>query len=218
MYIIIALVLISLIGLIIIRKELKAIIEKYNFVAEFTNKYQNFISKKSENTSENYDWLLHRVDRVQTYLGSAGLVSYKPPFSNYIIHNYSYVTEVINQLGSTSKPHIDDQLYVRNLLVRFSSNLDVIIDNERKKLTNPILWLRAGIQFVFSLPILILHLFGIFEYSNVLKFRNSNIVKILSSFASLIIILGTLLDALLKIANNWEFITDFISSIKLVSH
>lgn len=99
----------------------------YNFVSEFLDRYLRSIFTDKEKTPDNYKWLLSRVDIVQSYLGLGGLAEYKPPYENFVIHNYRVITEVINQLGTTIPPHKDDLITVRNLLYRYIKNLEVLI-------------------------------------------------------------------------------------------
>lgn len=212
------LIFLMIIGFLIIRKEYRNMLPILNLVKEFLDRYKNYIGS-NDRTEDDYEWLLRRVDRVQRYFGHGGLVEYKPPYSNYVIHNYRIITETVSILGTTASPHIDDLLTVKNMLIRYIDNFEIVIDLKKKELRNPLVWIREGAQFTIALPLSLLNWFGIIEYSRVEKFRNNFIVKIISSIVAFTITLIGIIDGLLNIYTNWPLINKYINyGLDIFSH
>lgn len=208
------LLLLLIIGFIVNRNELKSMSFVHNFVAEFFERFIHFAFTKDEKNLENYKWLLGRVDRVQTYLGAGGLALYQPLFEKYVINNYRVIAELVNQLGTSSPPRGIDLETARNLLFRYLANLEVVIDQKKKELYNPLIWFRVGVQYIISFPVSLLHWFGLIEYSKVIDIRNNFIVKIISSIVATVIAIIGIISGSLNIYNNWGLISNWFLSLQ----
>lgn len=142
-------------------------------------------------------------------MGSGGLALYQPYFEKYLIKNARVIIEIVNKLATSSPPREIDLEMVRNMLFRYIANLEVVIDQKKKEFYNPLIWFRVGIQFIVSIPVSLLHWFGLIEYSKVINIRNNFFLKVVSTALGII----AFIDGLLNIYNNWGLISRFFTSI-----
>lgn len=176
-------------------------LDRRNFAVEFVNKYRELVEGYLQNRldSDVYYWLTSRSVRMQDELGTHGIMSYRPPFSNYIVHNYPVVLNTLPDIRN-GNVHSQDLLTVDDTLVRYIGVMDDVIANRRKELKNPLKWLREGVQWMLLLPFLILQWFGLLGAS-VINRVSSNIVF---KFVAFIVTLIGLVSSVMGIALGWD--------------
>lgn len=110
---------------------------RYKFV-EFANKYfQTYdrYSRSGDFDGELYVWLTMNVSKIQNYVGSFGVMSYKPAFQNYMINNYQIIINTIpkfregqveNLYGSLSQKAFKGELSIKedNLMMAAEPNIE----------------------------------------------------------------------------------------------
>ena len=169
---------------------------------DFAVEYYNTFAKVAESFGteefdhESYRWLTKNGIKMQAELGSLGVISYKPAFSNYYIQNYQPVLNTIPELR-TGNAHRSDLMTLDDMLVRHIGRLDNRLEQSLSELKNPIFWLRDGIGFIVALPISMLGWFGIVGNSFVRSVKGSFLFKLLSFLIALVGLIASLITIFL---------------------
>lgn len=176
--------------------------EELNFAIEFLNKYRTFTDiylDSGKFDGESYTWLTLNSVKMHFQMGLLGRTNYRPAFENYIHRNYSMVLNVIPQIR-TGVVHNNDIVTLDDMILRFIGLKQNIIQDFRKKLFNPFIWLREGVQFCILLPLSILEWFGLAKEGAVSRAENSIFVRFFTAFFSLLGVVGTVIG----ITVDWE--------------
>jgi len=216
--IIIGILLIFLIGFIQLFRTHSRTIKKHEFASEYRNKFIEFANKyfeqydrwsKSGNLdNELYVWLTKNVSKIQSNVGSFGVMSYKPAFQNYMINNYQLIVNTIPKFREGQVENFD-VTPVDDCLLRYIGHVEERSEETLKNLKNPIIWFRIGFQEIISIPLFILKWFGIFSKRRVNGIMESTIYKIFTGIIALI----TLLSGLVTIIQGKEKTIEFINRI-----
>jgi hypothetical protein len=216
--IIIGILLIFLIGFIQLFRTHSRTIKKHEFASEYRNKFIEFSNKyfeqydrysKSGNLdSELYVWLTKNVSKIQSNVGSFGIMSYKPAFQNYMINNYQLIINTIPKFREGQVENFD-VTSVDDCLLRYIGHIEERSDGTLKNLKNPIIWFRVGFQEIISIPLFILNWFGIFSKRTVNGIMESTFYKILTGIIALI----TLLSGIVTIIQGKEKTIEIINKI-----
>ncbi|HZK61853.1 MAG TPA: hypothetical protein VFC41_07225 [Anaerovoracaceae bacterium] len=205
---IILLILIGLFAVGIIKTIIKIIklADRKDFTAEYLNKFRQFLSSNNFD-GEIFGWLTLNAGKIQLELGSDGVMySYKPAFANYIYNEYLLI---INTLPGIRNGNADnhDVFACEEALIRHIGNIQMNIQEYRKYLYNPLIWLREGIRFCVALPLYFTHWMGLFQYNRIARIENS---WLFNFFTSIITILG-LFSSIVTIALGWNGFIDLIN-------
>ena len=214
--ILIAIISIIIIGFVSIVLELKRITDKHNFAGEYLDKFVEFVNSKGKNTTE-YNWLILKSERMQSQLGRSGLINYKMAGSLQFIPNYpiilNFIPDIKSELDKDYILSIDNFNYtinsVRECLLRHIGILEEIVDNKRKEIKNPLIWLREGFKIILILPFIILNQLNLLNDSSYHKIKKSRITK----FATSIVTLLGIISSIMTIALGYE---GFINLIKKI--
>lgn len=216
--IIACILIIFIIGLVQVYNCHNHVIEKINFAREYRNKFIEFANKYFEThepwirsgdiDSELYVWLTMNVSKIQSYVGSFGIMSYRPAFQNYIINEYKIIVNTIpkfreGQIESTDAGSVDD------CLLRYIGHLEEYQKNTNQNLRNPIIWFREGFREILSIPIFILGWFGIISNRTLNSIKSSLIYKVISGLIALV----TLVSGIVTIIVGYDQASKFISKI-----
>ena len=183
-----------------------------NFAIDYLNKFREFSKAYLDNNnfdSKLYEWLIFNSTKIQTQLGSYGVLAYRPPFANYMFENYQIIVNTLPKMR-TGGVHNHDIMAVDDTLMRYIGMLGDIINSSRKNLFNPFIWLRIGIQNILTLPLQIFYWLGILSHSVLIKIKDNIFIKIIS--AIIIIIIG-LIGSIVTITLGWQQFTKIIQSI-----
>mgnify|MGYP001138042494 FL=1 len=216
--IIIGIFLFFLIGFIQLYRIHSRTIKKHDFASEYRNKFIEFANKyfeqydrwsKSGNLdNELYVWLTKNVSKIQSNVGSFGVMSYKPAFQNYMVNNYQLIINTIPKFREGQVENFD-VTSVDDCLLRYIGHIEERSEVTLKNLKNPIIWFRVGFQEIISIPLLILNWFGIFSKRTVNGIMESTFYKIITGVIALI----TLLSGIVTIIQGKEKTIEFINSI-----
>jgi len=201
-----------LIGLFQILKEIYSLNKKVEFCKSFLDKFVEYLKSDGEDT-ESYAWLINRSPKMQRYMGEIGQMSYRPAHSNYIIHNYQIVVNLIPQIRqefNSAFPGNIGQMAdtVQETIIRYAGTLEDERDTWREKLKNPIQWFSEGIGMILFLPISLLYYFKILSSVTIQKLKNS----LLFNLFKFIVFILTILSALMTIILGWEEFLKFLES------
>jgi len=174
------------------------------FAKEYLKTFKIFSNAYLKNNfdSELYEWLTYHSVKIQFQIGSYGIIAYRPPYENYIVHNYQIIINSLPEFR-TSKIHKDNIYIIDAILIRYIGITEDMINSFRKNLFNPFVWLRIGMQNILTIPFQMFYWFGILNYSSILKIKDNILIKIIST---LIIIIG-LISSIVTITLGW---TQFI--------
>ena len=194
-----------------LEKKIKFVNEYRNKFVEFSNTYfQSYdrYSRSGKFDNESYIWLTKNVNKIQNYVGSFGLITYKPAFQNYIVNNYPVLLNTIPKFRDGQIENFDVHS-VDDCLLRYIGHLEEYNFNTGKNLRNPIIWFREGVKEILSLPIFIFSWFGLISNSTVNSIKNSFIYKIITGLIALV----TLLSGLVTIVIGYDQTIDFLKKL-----
>ena len=175
------------------------------FVFEFRQKLAVFMQSVDR---EVYEWLTMNATRMQQQLGSGGILSFKPPFANYIIPNYVVVPNALMEIRKC----LEDSVLARgHLASQYASLLDdAILRHEgtvherirlnTRSLLNPLKWLTRGVSVILGLPVWVLQSVGLISESSGTRLRKSRGFEILSGFSTLV----GFVSAVVGLVTGWE--------------
>jgi hypothetical protein len=210
-------ILILVTGFVKLRRSIDILIEKHNFVHEYQEKFIQFVTsylkpgqfslgRQSSLDQELYHWLVSNMDKTQRLLGHFGRGHYIAPFGRFQHPNYEYILNTVNQIA-TNDAEREDLSMCNNMMVRYLGAMTRLIDDEEKRIKNPVIWLQQGIQFYLGFPIRLLNWFGIISDSSFNRVTSSQPFKILSGVGGLVAFFASLI----QIFQAWPFIIGLFS-------
>jgi len=216
MIIIVGFILVVLIGFIDVLKRRFRVIEQIDFANVYRNKFIDLSNKFFQNydrfshsgnlDNELYVWLTMNVNKIQSYLGSFGIMSYKPAYQNYMINNYQIIINTLPKFREGKIEHFD-VASADDCLLRYIGHLEEVGKETIKNLKNPIIWFREGIKIIISYPIIILSWFGIFSRRTVGTITDSPVFKIIAGLIALVTLASGLVTIFVGYDQTVEFLT-----------
>ena len=135
---------------------------------------------------------------------------------------YSNVQIIVNFLPEIRKEAVGDMLtpidariiqeymaLVNETLIRYIGSLDDNLDEFRKEIKNPIIWLRKGFSWILLLPISIFYWLGIVGSSLVEGISKNPIFKM---FAGLITLLGSI-STIMGVIMGWDAFVETVINL-----
>lgn len=207
---------IALYGLLRIYWDTQTISDRHNFALEFLGQLRTYLDSRGRDM-KTYSWLISRSNKMQNQMGSQGIMgSYKPPYQNYMIKNYPIILNMLPELRKS----IEDDILSRSLadqyanalqeaLVRYIGTVEDILEEERREMQNPVIWLREGIRGIISIPMLILSWLGVISETTAFNISSSFFFRIL---AGLVATVG-FVSAIVTIALGWKQFREMITKL-----
>ena len=207
-----------ILGFVRLRHFYTRLLSRYSFANEYRNKFVELTNKYFQNSniwgsstsldSELYVWLTMNVNRIQSDIGYLGVMDYIAPFQTYRVKNYHIIINTLPKFrdGKVSDFDINS---VDDCLLRYLGFVEEQLNDRQKKLRNPIIWFRVGVQELISIPILLLKWFGIFNDNTANRLMSSFIYKITTGIIAFI----TLISSIVTIIQGKEQTISFIKSI-----
>lgn len=204
-----------LIGLVNLLRRKRRLIVAEEFANEYFQKLGDYI-KSAGNDVDAYDWLVHRVNKMQGQLGEAGVfAAFRPPFANYQVRNYPALLNMLPELRNALGPSISSNRLandyantLQDLLVRHLGTLSDRLDEIEQLIKNPIVWLREGMRALIALPISVLGWVGILGMGTVQQITGSRPFQILSGLVSLVGFFGIVMGLVVDWAPFVRIVTD----------
>ena len=196
---------VALTGLLSLVRARKKLIEALSFSREFQDNLHALLAQGSRAT---YEWLTRNAVRMQHQLGAFGVVTFCPPYANYVVNNYEVVT---NGLAEIRKALSDGLLARGDLPAPYHALIDdalmrhqgIVQERTRQNsasLRNPIIWLAVGTQALFSAPLWLLASLGVLPARLVSRVRASAIFRVVSGLVAAI----GFLSAVVGLVTGWS--------------
>jgi hypothetical protein len=208
---------ILLLGLVTTLWRLSRIIERANFLNEFTTKFGRYVHSQGEDESL-YVELTGLATRMQRELGAYGIMAmYRPPFAGFAYRNYPVILNMLPEYRETSGDPILQRNQapqyasaIRDVLIRYSGALSEREADVRKELRNPLIWFREGVKAILATPVVLLETFGILTPERSATLIGSGLLRI---GAGVIALIG-LAAALVQIITGWDATIAFVRRFK----
>lgn len=210
---------IIILGFIMKLIELSDIIGRIHFTNNYRNKFIDLINGIISNNNFNqqlYYELTSDVNSMQYELGSDGIYSYVTDnLKGFSTSNYqllvNFLPEVRNILNEQDNMIMMNRYHKSindcdDMFIRHLGTLRKFEQNKRKSMFNPFSCFSGGIQFIVSLPILILNWFGFISDESTRKAKHSWIIKLLNFIFTLI----SFISAIMTIIMGWD---DFLHKV-----
>lgn len=206
---------VCLVGLVRLLRDRKAITQRKKLATEFSENLHQYVESNGRN-AEAYGWMIHRSNRMQNELGTAGIFAvYRPPYANYQYKNYPVILNMLPDLqrslsdSTLSRGDLPQQYAsaIQHALVRHLGSLDDLSETISRALKNPFFWLREGVRTLLSTPLALLEWAGIISGSWLSQITSNYLFKALSGISALI----GLFSALMGILLGWD---QFVTLVK----
>ena len=213
--IILSILTVFIIGFVQVYNRHLKVVKKIEFSGEYRNKFIEFsdkyfqtydrYSRSGDFDGKLYVWLTMNVSKIQNYVGSFGIMSYKPAFQNYMINNYQIIINTIPKFreGQVEKFDVGG---VDDCLLRYIGYLKEYSKDTLKNLRNPIIWFREGFRALLSVPIFILGWFGIISNRTVNSIKDSLIYKVISGLIALVTLVSSIVTIVVGYHQTVEFV------------
>lgn len=176
---------IALTGLLSLVRARVQLTEALSFTLEFQD---NLHALLQQGGRETYEWLTRNAVRMQHQLGGFGVVTFRPPYANYVVNNYEVVT---NGLAEIRKALSDGLLARGGLAAQYHALIDdalmrhqgIVQERARQNsasLRNPLTWLAVGTQALLAAPLWLLASLGVLPTRLVSRVRASSIFRVVS--------------------------------------
>lgn len=217
--IILGILTVFIIGFVQVSNRHSRVVKKIDFAGEYRNKFVEFAdkyfqtydrySRSGDFDGELYVWLTINVSKIQNYVGSFGVMSYRPAFQNYMINNYQIIINTIpkfreGQVENSDVGAVDD------CLLRYIGYLEEYSKDTLKNLRNPIVWFREGFREILSVPIFILSWFGIISNRTVNSIKDSLFYKVISGLIALVTLVSGLVTIVIGHENTLSILQKLI--------
>jgi hypothetical protein len=218
-FIIVGILILFVLGLIEVYKRHSRVVSKIDFAAEYRNKFIELANKYFQDcdrynrsgtlNNELYVWLTLNVSKIQSNVGTFGVMSYKPAFQNYIINNYQIIINTLPKFRDGQIQNFDVGS-VDDCLIRYIGYLEEYKKETGKNVKNPIVWFREGFKEIISIPLFILSSFGIFSRRTVDSIMDSVIFKILAGLIALVTLVSGLVTIVVGYDQTVKFVIDLM--------
>ena len=206
-------------GHILYRISIKSIKERIDFIVAYNNHFvvvaENYLKKGYADSSENYDFCISNVDRIQAELGRDGIVYMSDNLRGVRIRSYALFSNIFVEMRQSSGLMFTSLMRERmaslfgtctDALRKHIGNLDHETDFLMKKLYNPFSCFSKTIQWILDLPIRILVSFGIINSNKRSEISNNIIYKLIGLAINII----SFVSAIMTIILGWD---DFLELI-----
>lgn len=179
--------------------------EQLEFVAEYRHQLSTLIEDARRDT---YEWLTLNATRMQSQLGSEGIVSIRPPHADYIVNHYAVVLNALSELRTylsdelLSRSNLPRQYHalIEDALLRHEGTLNERARRNASALRNPVRWFAEGTQAVLASPLWLLESLGILPQRLAGRIRGSQLFAILSGGVAAV----GFLSAVVGLVTGWE--------------
>lgn len=178
--------------------------KRKRFGEKYLSKYKQ-LRRSSPFDEECYQWLLRKVDTMQTEMGGYGIIDhYRPAYASHAIPNYLALP---NTLLNIRTPAGADLAGTQALLERYIGALEDAISKKWKEMFNPLVWLTRAVRLIVcDGPLWIFRSVGLISDNIENKIRSHSLVNPIIGAI-------TLLGSLASILSGWTSLTKFLSQI-----
>lgn len=213
---------VALIGFVRLLKGFLEMGRKHDFAVEYFDKLDDYIDKRGDD-AETYAWLIKRSNRMQKQISSEPLFSARRADAETHHKNAPVIINMLPELrgalheGILARGSVAVQ-YGSSLLRELLRHIGAIEDIRKEQtvcLSNPFVWLREGVRFIFELPARLLSWVGIMSEESVRKVIRGAMVRTFSVFFTTVGLIG----AVIVVSLGWPHFKGLISElIKWLRH
>jgi hypothetical protein len=222
---VIALIIVSVIGLLRVNRKVKAQSEYRNFAINYLNNFREFSSGLMNESfdAEKYQWLKLNSSKMQIMMGSYGVATYKPPGANFMYNNYQVIVNGITEIKdmyvrmvdgfglSLEKKMLRESIgMIDDILLTYIGYLENNSEELTKELKNPFVWFREGVRFIVTFPIYLMHWSGLIRYNTYSSISNNIFVKFISFIVGIIAFISSIVTIVTGYTAFTEIIHNFI--------
>ena len=196
--------ILAAIGIIRLIYDFCSLKKRKRFGEKYLSKYKQ-LRRSSPFDEECYQWLLRKVDRMQTEMGGYGIIDhYRPAYANNVIPNYLALP---NTLLNIRTPAGADLAGTQALLERYIGALEDAISKKWKEMFNPLVWLTRAVRLIVcDGPLWIFRSVGLISHNIENRIRNHSLVNPIIGAI-------TFLGSLASIVSGWNPLMKFLSQI-----
>lgn len=214
---------VAIIGFVSKFLELGNIRSRYEFTAEYRNKFIDFINELVQRRSFNqqlYYELTVKVKEMQYELGSDGVYAYvKDNLKGYSTSNYQALVNFLPETRNVLNDFDNSIMRMRynqeiqncdDMFVRHLGTLELAEKNIRKSIYNPLADFAEGVKLIISLPVLLLKWFGFISAESSKKVRKNLILKIINIIVTTVGFVSGIMAIIMGWDDFWVLIKSFI--------
>jgi hypothetical protein len=175
------------------------------FVFDYRQRLSQLMQTRDRDT---YELLTLDATKMQAQLGAEGVLSFRPPFANYIVPHYPVV---VNALAELRKCFSDELLsrgdlaaqyhaLIEDALLRHEGTVRERVRRNTRSLANPLKWLLTGVEWVLSVPVWVLESFGLVSKTSSTRFKASATFRVASGLTALM----GFCSAVVGLVTGWE--------------
>jgi len=181
-------------GLVRLCRQRSRVEDQSEFALEYLTRLQDYIRSAGDD-NEAYTWLTHRAHRIQSHMGTAGILhGYRPPFAQYMLRDYPIVLNMLPELRQASQSGgiAHDNLFnqyaaaLQEALIRHQGLPADESEKASGRLANPIIWLREGVQLLLLSPLSILASLGVGSTSVASRISASLLFRLVSALVAIV--------------------------------
>jgi hypothetical protein len=176
----------------------------------FLAQLQAFIRSHGQDTDA-YSWLLRRSHGLQVEMGALGVLGFKAPHANYIVHNWPVVVNSLTEMrlwsdqgyrasGAPRQQFYDYGATLQEAILRFAGTLEDRIGELTRSLRNPLIWFRNGITLILLAPFMVLRSLGVSGIPEATALSGKSVFKMLAAVATL----ATIAASAVTIIDGWD--------------
>lgn len=148
--------------------------KREEFAANYLSTFRRYVDSSCSDWQA-YGELIYDSAKMQSHMGGYGLASYKPAFANGYYPNHPIILNFIPEI----KRHFDESVdgyglrrlehrdlawfvdFTNEAIVRYLGSLATQKDQARRRIFNPIEWVRLGTERILAAPIYLLSALGL---------------------------------------------------------
>jgi hypothetical protein len=201
------------IGLARLLRERKLLSKKSTFTQDYIEHLTTYIGSFG-NHYESYNWLVHRMDKMQNQMGADGICAlYQPPHTPTQYLNYAIILNTLPNLRNALRESNNSNIYhhsnsLIDALIRHQGTLHDLGELNNKSLRNPVIWLREGVRAITASPLTLLGWLGVLSEATVSRLASGRLFLGISAFGGLV----AFISAVMRIVLGWEAFTQKVSA------
>lgn len=164
-----------------------------DFSILFISKFTEFTKSGCHNGAY-YEWILKNSTRMQRMLGTQGIMEYKPAYSNYVMHNYPIIINLIpaivqrydsfsslfNRNFTSLVNPIDDEIRtIKETILRYIGDTEENYSIFISYIKNPFKLFADGLFSVLNIPMHVIYSMGLISSKIFYIIKESTIYKLL---------------------------------------
>lgn len=209
---------IAVIGFISKFLELGDTRSRYEFTAEYRNKFISYVnelfSKHSFNQQFYYD-LTSKAKEMQCELGADGIYYVQDNLKGYCTSDYQLLVNFLPETRNVLNDFNNSIMMARynqaiqdcdDMFIRHMGSLELVEKNLRKSLFNPFANFAEGVKLIITFPILLLKWFGFVSEEKSRKIKKNFAIKIIDFVVTTVGFISGVMAIIMGWSDFWQMI------------